>query len=370
MTATYKLQLKASVLRISLMIFLVPSSSFAKTKEKLQEPLVQKEKITESNERTLDIMIPKPPKTPKVPVPIVVTINGQANSDQLDRSIKFSKRTPPNYLTSAQRYSKDGKGASLSTSKKMVGDEDKGRISAYLRADLIDAKTAKDKLKNAGFEIVAEEALDEKKRLISIVFTDENLKKMANKTNRGFMGTLRLLIDPQNKQISITNPLYLAKAFLQEDFNKEVATKVLTALLNEFTGLRNSMDKLKFQLLPKYQFMSGMPHFQDMKVVAKGDNLINQLEKNKSVVYHFTLPNGSTVVGVQLNKDTQKFLKIIGTNNAGMLPYPLLIENREAKILDPKYYLPLMYPQLTMEGFMHIATIPDAIQKDCMKVFR
>jgi len=336
-------------------------------KKKLKIDNVKKSEETELNASTIEIKIPTPPK---VPTPIVIKTKGQVNNNTLDRSIKFSKRMPPNYLTSAERYGKGGKGATLSHSTKMIGAVDKGRIAAYLRADLMDVKTASEKLKHAGFEILATEALDKKKTLISIVFTNDDLKAMANKTNRGFMGTLRLLIDPKNKQISITNPLYLAKAFLQEDFNEEASKKVLTAIVNEFTGVRNSMDKLKFQLLPKYQFMNGMPYFKDMQVVARGDNLVAKLQKNKKVVYHFTLANGSTVVGVRLSKRTQKFPKRIGTNNAGMLPYPLLIENGEAKILDPKYYLALMYPQLTMEGFMTIATIPGAIIKDCGRVFR
>lgn len=334
--------------------------------EKLTEEKPKAQKI-EANGEIIEIVIPTPPA---VPQPIIVRTDGQVMHDRLDRSIKFSKRMPPNYLTTEQRYGKGGEGATLSNSTKMVGEVDKGRISAYLRADLMDVETASEKLKNAGFEIVATEALDKKKTLISIVFTNSDLKAMASKTNRGFMGTLRLLIDPNNKQISITNPLYLAKAFLAQDFNEENPKKVLTAIVNEFTGLRNSMDKLKFQLLPKYQFMNGMPYFKDMQVVARGDNLVEKLQKNKKVVYHFTLANGSTVVGVRLSKRTQKFPKRIGTNNAGMLPYPLLIENGEAKILDPKYYLALMYPQLTMEEFMTIATIPDAIRKDCTKVFR
>ena len=334
--------------------------------EKLTEEKPKAQKI-EANGEIIEIVIPTPPA---VPQPIIVRTDGQVMHDRLDRSIKFSKRMPPNYLTTEQRYGKGGEGATLSNSTKMVGEVDKGRISAYLRADLMDVETASEKLKNAGFEIVATEALDKKKTLISIVFTNSDLKAMASKPNRGFMGTLRLLIDPNNKQISITNPLYLAKAFLAQDFNEENPKKVLTAIVNEFTGLRNSMDKLKFQLLPKYQFMNGMPYFKDMQVVARGDNLVEKLQKNKKVVYHFTLANGSTVVGVRLSKRTQKFPKRIGTNNAGMLPYPLLIENGEAKILDPKYYLALMYPQLTMEEFMTIATIPDAIRKDCTKVFR
>jgi len=141
-------------------------------------------------------------------------------------------------------------------------------------------------------------------------------------------------------------------------------------LVTEFKSARNSLDKLKFQLLPKYQFMNGMPFYKDHMVVARGANLKSKLANNSHVIYSFDLANGSTLVGVMLGKRTGKFPKRIGTNNAGMLPYPLLIENGEAKILDPKYYLSLMYPQLTMEQFMTIATVPDAIRKDCVKVFR
>ncbi len=342
-------------------------------KKKVEKDETKKVKQTmEEKGKVINIVIPKPPKV------IVVTTNSSSSTtssinNSADRSIKFSKRVPPNYITSAQRYGKGGKGASLSSSTKMIGDVDKGRISAYLRADLLDVKTASDKLKNAGFEVLAAAPLDKKKTLISIVFTSDDLKKLASKTNRGFLGTLRLLIDPKNKQISITNPLYLAKAFLQDDFSDEIPKKILAAINKEFSGLRNSMDKLKFQLLPKYQFMNGMPYFKDMEVVARGSDLLEKLKKKKNkkkVVFQLKLNNGSVLVGVKLGKRTSKFPKKIGTNNAGMLPYPVLIENGEAKILEPKYYLALMYPQLTMEQFMTIATIPGAIIKDCGKVFK
>ena len=342
-----------------------PKIEVKKVESKKSE-VVEKTKVTESNVKTINIKIPK---VPTVPTAITLEVNGE-DLVQKDRSIKFSKRIPPNYLTSAERYSKDGKGATLSTSTKMVGEVNQGRISAYLRGELMDVKTATQKLKNAGFDVLATLPLDKKKRLISIVFTNAELKKMASKTNKGYMGTLRLLIDPKNKQISITNPLYLGKAMLQDDLNEDSAKKLLSLLNKEFTGLKNSLDKLKFQLLPKYQFMNGMPFYKDSMVVARGDNLVAKLKKNKRVVFELKLENGATLIGVKLGKRTRKFPKRIGTKNAGMLPYPLLIENGEAKILDPKYYLALMYPQLTMEQFMTIATVPDAIRKDCGKVFR
>ena len=337
------------------------------------EPTAQ---TIEANGKIVSIHLPKVPTVAevKIPKPITVEMNGQLlDNTIMNRSIKFSKRVPPNYLTSAQRYGKDGKGATLSKSVVKIGEVDKGRISAYLRADLIDVKTAIEKLKNAGFEVLVSTPLDKKKKLISIVFTNAQLQKMASKTNRGFIGTLRLLIDPKNKQISITNPVYLGKAMLQNDFDEALAKEVLATLVKEFPKARNSMDKLKYSLLPNYQFMDGMPFYKDMEVVARGDDLLEKLKKKKNkkkVVFQLKLANGSTLIGVKLAKRTSKFPKRIGTNNAGMLPYPILIENGEAKIMEPKFYLALMYPQLTMEEFMTIATIPGAIIKDCTKVFR
>ena len=76
------------------------------------------------------------------------------------------------------------------------------------------------------------------------------------------------------------------------------------------------------------------------------------------------------MIGVKLSRSTSRFVKKIGYQNSELLPYPILIENNVAKILDPKYYIAVMYPMLSMSEFMTIASIPDSIQKDCDKVFR
>jgi hypothetical protein len=116
--------------------------------------------------------------------------------------------------------------------------------------------------------------------------------------------------------------------------------------------------------------MEGMPHYEDMIEVASGKDLLERIKNNKRVVFTQTLNNGATLIGIKLAKRTRKFTKKIGRGNAGMLPYPILIENDTAKILDPKYYISYMYPLLTMNEFMTIATIPDAIVKDAKRVFR
>jgi hypothetical protein len=157
---------------------------------------------------------------------------------------------------------------------------------------------------------------------------------------------------------------------MQDNYDEAKAKAVLAKITAKFTGLLNSRDKLKFQLLPKYQFMNGMPKYNDMVTVARGNDLLGKLKDNKNVVFVQKLTNGSTLVGVKLGRKTNKFTSKIGTNNAALLPYPVLIENGEAKILEPKYYISVMYPLLQMSEFMTIATVPGAIIKDIGRVFR
>jgi len=306
--------------------------------------------------------LPALPPVPKVPE--VIQLN-QSN-DITDRSIKFSKRVPPNYIPHRLDNIKKVK----SSANTRIGEVSQGRISAYLRAKYMDAKMVEEKLKAAGFDIVATVPVNKKATLVSVVFTDESMVKMASKENRGFIASLRVLVDSKEKTISITNPMYMAKGFLQNEYDEKAAKKILDKLITQFSGLKNSKDLLKFQLLSKYQFMNGMPYYENMIEVASGNDLLERIKDNKKVVFTQTLENGSTLIGIKLGKRTRKFTKRIGRNNAAMLPYPVLIENGKAKILDPKYYISFMYPMLKMSEFMTIATIPDAIVKDAERVFR
>ena len=317
--------------------------------------------LIENGGETIEIIIPKPPK---VPTPLQVkTIDGQ---DTDTRTIKFSKRVPPNYIPSAQR----SKVAKPQNSTINVGEVNNGKISTYLRGKFVDVKTAEKMLKDAGFTILSISPVDKKKKLISIVFTDKTLTEMGSQKDSGFIGSLRLLVNKKDNHISITNPLYMAKAFMREQYNEAQAKEILNKLKTAFNGLINSKDQLKFQLLPKYQFMHGMPQYQDMVTVARGNNLLEKLKNNKNVVFTQKLNNGTTLVGIQLGKRTSKFTSKIGTNNAALLPYPVIVSDTEAKILEPKYYISVMYPLLQMSEFMTIATVPGAIIKDCEKVFR
>ena len=333
--------------------------------EATKETPKEKSQRIENGGESIEIIIPLPPKvTTDIPTPVQVkTING-GNTNT--RSIQFSKRIPPNYIPSSQRK-KEAKPENTSTD---IGEIHNGKVSAYLRGEFMDVEAAKAKLKEAGFTVITATPVDKKGKLVSIVFTNLELVKMASKTNRGFAASLRLLVNKKDNHISITNPLYMAKAFMQNEYDEKTAKETLAKITSAFTGLLNSKDMLKFQLLPKYQFMNGMPHYEDMTVVATGDDLLEKIKNNKKVVFEQKLENGSTLIGVKLGKRTNKFTGRIGTNNAGLLPYPILIENGKAKILEPKYYISVMYPLLQMSEFMTIATVPGAIIKDCEKVFK
>jgi len=309
---------------------------------------------------TIKIIIPEASK----PIKAVTIESENSNENLIHRTIGFSKRYPPNYIPLKDRV------------EKKIGDNDtvggvnNGRVALNLVGDLIKTKDAKEKLKKAGFEIVKVYHLNKKRSLVSIVFTNDTLKKLASKKGRGFAGTLRLLIDKKDKIYNITNPIYITKAFLQDDFDKKSAEKILASITKEFTGLKDSLDKFKFQGLPKYQFMNGMPFYKDMVEVANGADLLDKVKNNKKIAFVLPLDKDSTLVGVKLSKRTKKFPKKIGLKNAGMLPYPVLIEDGKAMMLDARYYISVMYPNLKMEEFMTIATIPEAIVKDCTRAFR
>lgn len=258
------------------------------------------------------------------------------------------------------------------TTPSTAGHIEKEFISAYLRGPFTTAAQVEADLKNAGFEVLGTHDIDKKGDLTSIIFTCPGLKKMASKKTRGFMGVLKVLVDDVNKQISIGNPLYFAKAYLQDDFDKTIATKVLDKLNQTFEGLGNAKDGMEFDDLSGYHFAMSMPYYEDMESVASGDNakLIEKAKASGSVVFELSLDNGATLLGVKLDKRTTKFAKKIGANNASVIPYTVLIENGEAKVLAPKYNLALHYPLLSMTGFMTIATVPGAIIKDCKKIFQ
>ena len=95
-----------------------------------------------------------------------------------------------------------------------------------------------------------------------------------------------------------------------------------------------------------------MAHVEDTIQVAQGEDLETKLKENKYVAYSLKLPNGSTLVGHNLRSRTNKFLlKIDAAHDALILPYRSMIKDGKTVMLDPKYYLAVSLPLLSMTEF-------------------
>jgi hypothetical protein len=132
-------------------------------------------------------------------------------------------------------------------------------------------------------------------------------------------------------------------------------------------------DKLKLSNLSNYHFMLGMPRFNDVIVVSRGNQIIEKLSDTnatKHISYVLKLPNGSTLVGHKLNQDTYDYLKKLkAENNAQIFPYEVMIQNEKAVMLSPKFYLALSLPLLSMTDFLKVASAPEQIEKDIKLVY-
>ena len=247
------------------------------------------------------------------------------------------------------------------------------KINTYLIGEYMSASSAEAKLKSAGFEIIAN--YKSIKKGTTIVFTDAALKAEGAKPSRSNIAVMRLFVDEKEKMISITNPVYFGKAFMQEEYNHTIFNAELEKINKAFPGLSRSKDEWDFDGLAGYHFMIGMPYYKDIDEVGEGTNAellakAKSYKKGKGFIFELKLSETSTLVGYALSKRTSKFVKKIGRANAAILPYCFTIENGKVTALNAKYYIAISYPLLDMNGFMKIMTIPGAVIKDYEKVFK
>lgn len=248
------------------------------------------------------------------------------------------------------------------------GVEIEKMVSAYRIGAYVDVEAAKEKLRANGFEIVGEFTPAENG--VTILYTNEAMKKAANKTGRGFAAVGRILVDNERQQIHIANPIYFAKAYLQDEYNHNTASAVYTSLESAFGPLKNSEDKWEFAGLDSYHFMLGMPYYKDMGVVGTGATvaLLENVKAAKGIILQ--LDTDRYITFVALDKRTSGFVKKIGTDKAEVLPWAVLIENGEAKALKAEYHIALSYPLLDLGGFANIMTAPAAVIKSLEKTFK
>lgn len=259
-------------------------------------------------------------------------------------------------------------------------------VSTYFNAPEASTQEVKDALTAQGFEILSTSKVT-KKKMDVIVFTHPHLKNLANKPGRGFLaGSMRALINTKDKNVRITNPRYFVRAFLQDDYKLNDEAVLLDALNKAFPQLTPSKDKWEFDELANYQFMISRPYYQDTIKIKEGglSDLQAKLEKKakKNLIFKLELEEGRVLYGVNLNKRTMKFPDKIGTQNAGLLPWMVLMENKtiqvdgkdvviaQATAMRADYYIAISYPLLDLMGFATIMTVPGAVVKDLEKYLK
>ena len=235
-------------------------------------------------------------------------------------------------------------------------------LSTYYTAKAQSADKVKSKLKANGFSILATTAPIKGSTVITV--TNKELKN----TN-SWLATLNVLVN--EKEVRVQNPSYFAAAYLRDNFTYGQFSATLKSLQKALGDLYTVEDKFKLAKLPKYQFMMGMARVDDTLEVGEGADLAAKLKDNKYVAYSLKLPNGATLVGHSLRSRTNKFLlKIDAGHNALILPYRSIIKDGKAIMLDPKYYLAVSLPLLSMGQFMKIASAPGEIEKDIKRTYK
>jgi len=261
----------------------------------------------------------------------------------------------------------------LSVMSLSAANEPDGDVSTYLVGEYMTPKDVEAKLSEAGFEVIT--TFKSIKKGKTVIFTCPTLKKEASKSGRAHVATMRAFADEKNQVLSITNPVYFGKAYMQKDYDHAKFSAVKAKIESAFTNLKGSEDKMEFDDLAGFHFMMGMPYYEDTKVVGEGSNaeLITKLKeykKGKNLVFELEIDKDTTLVGYKIGRGTERFAKKIGRANAGLLPWVIVVENDKASILQAEYYIALTYPQLGMGQFAGIASIPGDVIKDLKKPFK
>ncbi|MDA7818123.1 hypothetical protein N9A28_08020 [Sulfurimonas sp.] len=256
----------------------------------------------------------------------------------------------------------------------LQADEPDGDVSAYLQGAHISLEDVEAKLTNAGFEIVT--TFKSIKKGKTVVFTCPTLKKeAASKPMRANIAVLRIFVDDQEQTISIANPVYFGKAYMQDDYKHETFSAVKAKLEKEFPGLKGSEDAMEFDDLGDFRFTMMHPRYDEVEVVGEGtnDELLEKArsyKKGKMLSFELKITDETTLLGYAIGRGTERFVKKIGRNNAGLLPWPIVINDGKATILQAEYYIAMNYPMLGMMQFGGIASAPGNVIKDLKKPFK
>ncbi|WP_242343722.1 hypothetical protein [Anaeromyxobacter terrae] len=244
------------------------------------------------------------------------------------------------------------------------------------------AKTARQKLQAAGFEIAGSYAPYPGALVLAV--TNETLKTEASRTPAGgYAAAQRVTITKMGEEVQVayTNPSYMAAAYRLPGDLARVAAALEGALgrMEEYgpSEGRSAKD------LRKYHYMVGMEYFDEPSKLgqfASHDEAVKAVEAGlaerrggSSKVYRIDLPDGrQTVFGVALADGCSGDARIMSEidfkaiRSTGHLPYEILVTDGDVRALYARFRIAVNFPDLKMMGshsFMNIRCAPEAIEK-------
>jgi hypothetical protein len=248
------------------------------------------------------------------------------------------------------------------------------------------------KIKEAGYEILGTYAPGNQSDLKVLVFTNETTKALcANTASQGLIAaTYRIGMEKTESGVAITtvNPMYQWRAYLTEDFDDQASAfddlyskyesfckNLGNGKLEPFGGSQDADD------LEDYHYMFGMPYYDDqvsLNEFGSYGEAVSSIEKKlkttAGVSHVYTLKNDqkqSAIYGIGLvdgEIGESHFLSIIGQSHVAALPYELIVDGNEVKMLHGRFRFALYWPELTMGTFTKIMSTPGDVESIMKKL--
>lgn len=241
-------------------------------------------------------------------------------------------------------------------------------------------------LKENSFTVLGTYSPSNKSSLAVVAFTRSDLKNTVIKVkDRGALAAIMkvgLVLKEDKVIISYTNPDYILRAYLPNDYNtyKSTFTKFSEDLKATFSSLGADFTPfggtVEADELPEYHYKILMPYFTDPVELNKFASFEEGLE---IITKNLEAKKGSTVlvyklvysiekvavfgVGLQSKEDGESyFLPKIGEDHVAALPYEIILQGNKATMLHGKYRIALHWPELSMGTFMKIVSTPGDIE--------
>ncbi len=234
----------------------------------------------------------------------------------------------------------------------------------------------KHKLEAGGIEILGQYApyADDSAVIIGAT-TPELLAAAGARPYAGFGAVMRVAVT-NNKgrlEVSYTNPVYMGYAYRIGDLST-VGAQFASALgIGEPFGARG----LTPAELEEYHYNLRRPYFKARQFITHFDSHEEGVTKTRAALRHPAADMGflwevrisptQTLFGVDLRggkwqgrmKRIMDKIDIATPRSTASLPWELLVNDRELVYLPGRFRIAVMFPDLTMIGFMTIAEVPD-----------